>query len=107
MAGKAIDKEVKRRINDARRMIEKVMKADGNEAETRRRVERIFESLMGYNAFDHLSRERAVQGSGETEHVDFALQLEPGVDVEPVMMVEFNRVGVELALKHLKQVSSG
>jgi len=42
------------------------MKVDGNEAETRRRVERIFESVM----------------------------------------VKLKRVGVELALKHLKQVCS-
>ena len=106
MPQKAIDKELKRGIADARRMIENVMKADGNEAETRRRVERIFESVMGYNALEHLSRERAIKGSGETEHVDFAVQLEAGVDAEPVMMVELKRVGVELALKHLKQVCS-
>jgi predicted transport protein len=82
------------------------MKADGNEAETRRRVERIFELVMGYSAFDHLSRERAVKGAGETEHVDFAVQLESGPDAEPLMMVELKRVGVDLALKHLKQVTS-
>ena len=106
MARKTIDKEVRRRLHDARRLIEKLMKADGNEAETRRRVERIFETVMGYNAFEHLSRERAIRGAGETEHVDFALQLESGPDVEPVIMVELKRVGVDLALKHLKQVSS-
>lgn len=106
MAQAKIDKETRRRITDARRMIEKVMKADGNEAETRRRVERIFENVMGYDAFDHLSRERAVKGAGETEHVDFAVQLEAGQDAEPVIMVELKRVGVDLALKHLKQVTS-
>jgi hypothetical protein len=61
---------------------------------------------MGYNAFEHLSRERAVKGAGETEHVDFAVQLEPGTDAEPVIMIELKRVGVDLAIKHLKQVSS-
>jgi len=106
MARKAIDKEVRRKIFDSRRMIEQAMKADGNEAETRRRVERIFEMLMGYNVLIHLSRERAVKGAGETEHVDFAVQLEPGPDVEPIIIVELKRVGVDLALKHLKQVSS-
>ena len=64
MARKTIDKEIRRKINDSRRMIDKLFKADGNEAETRRRVERIFELLMGYDAFDHLSRERAIRGSG-------------------------------------------
>lgn len=106
MARRAIDKEVRRRITDARRIVESVMKADANEAETRRRVERIFENVMGYSAFEHLSRERAVRGAGETEHVDFAIQLEPGADVEPVIMVELKRVGIDLALKHLKQVAS-
>ncbi len=106
MPRKTIDKELRRRISDARRLIDKLMKADGNEAETRRRVERIFEKVMGYDAFVHLSRERAIRGAGETEHVDFALQLEAGPDAEPVIMIELKRVGVDLALKHLKQVSS-
>lgn len=106
MAHKNIDKELRRRISDARRLVDKLMKADGNEAETRRRVERIFERVMGYDAFVHLSRERAIRGAGETEHVDFAVQLEPGPDAEPIIMVELKRVGVDLALKHLKQVAS-
>lgn len=106
MAVKKLDKETRRKINDARRMVEKLAALDGNEAETRRRVERIFENIMGYDVFDHLSRERAVKGAGETEHVDFAVQLQPGPDVEPTIMVELKRVGVGLAKKHLKQVSS-
>lgn len=106
MARKTISKEVRRQIVDARRLVEKVLKADGNEAETRRRVERVFETLMGYDAFEHLSRERAIRGAGETEHVDFAIQLEPGIDAEPMIMVELKRVAVDLALKHLKQVTS-
>lgn len=106
MPRKTIDKKLRRRISDARRLIDKLMKADGNEAETRRRVERIFENVMGYDAFVHLSRERAIRGAGETEHVDFALQLEAGPDAEPIIMIELKRAGVDLALKHLKQVTS-
>ncbi|MFQ5957311.1 MAG: type I restriction enzyme HsdR N-terminal domain-containing protein [Candidatus Brocadiales bacterium] len=106
MPRKAIDKETRRALNDARHLIEDVMRMDGNEAETRRRVERIFEKVMGYDVLKHLSRERAVRGAGETEHVDFALQLEPGEDAKSIMMVELKRVGVDLALKHLKQVAS-
>lgn len=102
----AIDKEVKRTILDARRMIQEAEKSDCNEAETRRRIERIFESLMGYNVFRHLSRERAVRGAGETEHVDFAIQLGEGDDAKPEIMVEIKRVNVDLAPKHLRQVSS-
>lgn len=106
MARKTIDKETRRKIYDARNMINKLMKSDGNEAETRRRVERIFEKVMGYDAFGHLSRERAIRGAGETEHVDFAVQLKPGDEAEPIIMVELKRVGVDLAKKHLKQVAS-
>ncbi len=102
----ALDKETKKAILDARSMIQTAEKADCNEAETRRRVERVFESLMGYDAFRHLSRERAVRGAGETEHVDFALQLEEGDTAKPAIMIEIKRVCVDLAPKHLKQVSS-
>ncbi|HBG25543.1 MAG: hypothetical protein A2Y10_05180 [Planctomycetes bacterium GWF2_41_51] len=102
----AIDKDVRRKIIEARKIIEDVMKIDGNEAETRRRVERIFETLMGYNAFEHLSRERAVKGAGETEHVDFVVQFDRSPDAEPIMIVELKRVGIDLATKHLKQVTS-
>jgi len=87
-------------------MMREAEKDDCNEAETRRRIERIFDSLMGYDALEHLSRERAVRGAGETEHVDFAIQLASGEDAPPVIMVEIKRVGVSLKPKHLRQVSS-
>ncbi|MHC4123420.1 MAG: type I restriction enzyme HsdR N-terminal domain-containing protein [Planctomycetota bacterium] len=103
---KKVDKETRRQVRDAKRLVEKISQLDGNEAETRRRVERIFENLMGYNVLEHLSRERAVKGAGETEHVDFAIQLKSGPDAEPVIMVELKRVGVSLVKKHLKQVTS-
>lgn len=99
-------KEKRRAIRDARAIVEKSLKADVNEAETRRRIERIFENVMGYDPFVHLSRERAVRGAGETEHVDFAIQLEAGENARPVVMVEIKRVAVDLARKHLKQVAS-
>lgn len=106
MARKSIDKETRQAIRDSKSLIEHIMRLDGNEAETRRRVERIFENLLGYDSLRHLSRERAVKGAGETEHVDFTVQLEEGADAKPIIMVELKRVGVDLALKHLKQVSS-
>lgn len=106
MPRSSIDKSVRRSLLDTRRMIIEAEKADCNEAETRRRIERIFETLMGYDAFKHLSRERAIRGAGETEHVDFAIQLEQGEDAKPIIMVEIKRVNVNLAPKHLKQVSS-
>jgi hypothetical protein len=101
-----ISKEQRQAIRNAKKLIDQAMKMNGNEAETRRRVERIFGEVMGYDVFKHLSRERAVSGAGETEHVDFAIQLEPGPDAQPIVMVELKRVGSDLTKKHLKQVTS-
>ena len=106
MTRKVIDKELRREILDTRNIIQQAHKADCNESETRRRIERIFENLMGYDVFKHLSRERAVRGAGETEHVDFSIQIEEGPDAKPEILVEIKRVCVDLAPKHLKQVSS-
>ncbi len=106
MASKTMDRALRREIVDTRSMIQQAEKADCNESETRRRIERIFERLMGYDPFKHLSRERAVHGAGETEHVDFCIQIEEGQDPKPEVMVEIKRVCVNLAPKHLKQVSS-
>jgi uncharacterized protein YgfB (UPF0149 family) len=61
------DKEKRRAIRDTRAIVEQSLKADVNEAETRRRIERIFENVMGYDPFTHLSRERAVRGAGELD----------------------------------------
>lgn len=101
-----VDKEIKKAIIAAQKMIEEVQHADGNESETRRRVERLFASLMGYDVFKHLSREHAVRGAGETEHVDFAIHPNGSADSPPCIMVELKRVCVDLAPKHLKQVTS-
>ena len=106
MTRTAIDKEVKRAILDARGMIQQAEQSDSNEAETRRRIERIFQSLMGYDVFKHLSRERAVRGAGETEHVDFAIQVAEGDAAKPDILIEIKRVCINLAAKHLNQVSS-
>jgi len=102
----AIDRELRKAIRDARRMIQSAEKADVNEAETRRRIERIFESIMGYDPFIHLSREHAVRGAGETEHVDFSIQLEAGESAKPIIMVEVKRVSIDLSAKHLRQAAS-
>lgn len=106
MARFKVDKDVRRKILDARRMIQEAEKLDCNEAETRRRIERIFEILMGYDVFKYLSRERAVRGAGETEHVDFTIQVEETDDAKPIIMLEIKRINVDLGRKHLKQVSS-
>src|SRR3990172_12249719 len=94
--------DVRAAISEARRLIEEVQKMDGNEAETRRRVERMFESVTGYDAFKHLSREHAVHGAGDTEHMDFAIKLTPD---KVSMVVELKRVNVDLSKTHLKLAS--
>ena len=105
MARQKLDKEIRKALLNARKMIEEIAKADGNEAETRRRVERIFESLMGYDVLNHITREHAVHGVGDTEHCDFAIQLDKKSSV-PEILVELKRVNVDLMPKHLKQVTS-
>ena len=104
MNEKKLEKETRRALLKARKTMEATYQADCNEAETRQRVERIFEDLLGYDYIKHLSRERAVGGTGGTEHVDFAIQLEEGSEAQPVVLVELKRVGVDLVQKHLKQV---
>ena len=106
MAKQKLDKEARKNLLHARNMVEEVAKADGNEAETRRRVERIFESVMGYDALKHISREYAIHGVGDTEHCDFAIQLDHNDSPKPSMLVELKRINLNLMPKHLKQAAS-
>jgi len=106
MRKQPIDAKTRRALRDARATMEATHKADCNEAETRQRVERIFEGLLDYDYIKHLSRERAIPGAGGTEHVDFAIKVDDTADAQPVILVELKRVGLDLAPKHLKQVSA-
>jgi predicted type IV restriction endonuclease len=101
-----LDKSIKKALSNAKNLVESVLKADGNEAETRRRVERIFASVLEYDVFKHVSREYAVHGVADTEYCDFAVCLEPGKASSPDILVEIKRVGIDLVQKHLKQVAS-
>ena len=106
MIKQKLEKERRKALLNARSMIEDVARMDGNEAETRRRVERIFDLLMGYDTLKHISREHAVHGVGDTEYCDFAIQLDSKETSVPTMLVELKRVNIDLMPKHLKQVSS-
>jgi len=106
MARQKLDREVRKAILDARKLVEAVAKADGNEAETRKRIDYIFQSLMGYDTFRHISREYAVHGVGDTEHCDFAIQLDYEETSKPDFLVEIKRVNLDLSPKHLKQAAS-
>lgn len=94
--------QFKKHLRDIRGLVEDLQKKDGNEAETRRRVERIMEDICGYDAFKHLSREQSVRGAGETEHIDFTVNIKPE---EIAMVVELKRVNADLSKKHLQQAS--
>ena len=100
------DKETRKAIANARKLIENAAKADGNEAETRLRVLHIFGTVLGYDPFTHVSQEYAIHGSGDTVHCDFAIQLDHDESSQPDMLVELKRVNINLAPKHLKQAAS-
>ena len=106
MAKQKLDKETRKAILDARKWIQDVAKMDGNEAQTRARIERMFETIMGYHAFEHITREYAVHGVGDTDHCDFAIQLNLKETSKPDLLVEIKRVNIDLSLKHLKQAAS-
>lgn len=101
-----LDRETRKAILNARKLVEAVAQADGNEAETRKRIDYIFQSLMGYDTFKHISREYAIHGVGDTEHCDFAIQLDCEETSKPDFLVEIKRVNLDLAPKHLKQAAS-
>ena len=106
MAKQKLDKETRRAILEARSMIEAIAKADMNEAETRKRIDRLFETLMGYDAFKHITQEYAIHGAGDTVHCDFAIQLDHKESSKPDFLVEIKRVNIDLAPKHLRQAAS-
>jgi hypothetical protein len=101
-----LDKATRKAILEARTMIADIAKVDSNEAETRRRIERIFDTILGYDVFKHITREHAIHGVADTEHCDFAVMPDSGESETPAMIVEIKKVGINLALKHLKQVAS-
>ena len=106
MARQKLDRETRKALLEARKMIEEVAKMDGNEAETRARVRHIFGMIMGYDIFKHITAEYAIHGAGDTVHCDIAIQLEPKESSGPAMLVELKRVNIDLAPKHLRQAAS-
>ena len=106
MARQKLDKETKKALLEARKMIEEVAKRDGNEAETRARVRHIFGTIMGYDIFKHITAEYAIHGVGDTVHCDIAVQLEREESSGPNFLVELKRVNMDLTSKHLRQAAS-
>lgn len=92
---------LRKEIIAARSWVREILEADAIEAETRRRLEDIFVQVLGYDKYGDLSREKAVKGVGDTEHVDFAVKIEG----EFKFFVELKRVSAALAPKHIKQAA--
>ncbi len=101
----ALDKQTKKAIIDAKAMIEEAIRADLNEAETGRRIERFLDSLMGYDVFKHVTREHAIHGVGDADYCDFAIQIDEEKKT-PTVLIEIKKATMELATKHLKQAAS-
>jgi predicted type IV restriction endonuclease len=101
-----LNKDIKKTIMEARSWVEAIAKADSNEAETRKRIDRILESLLGYDTFKHLTQEYAISGVGDTVHCDIAIQLSHEESSKPDMLIEAKRVNIDLAPKHIKQAAS-
>lgn len=101
-----LDKETRKALLSARSMIEAVAKADGNEAETRKRVDHVFGTLMGYDTFKHITSEYAIHGVGDTVHCDIAVKIDREETSAPALLVELKRVNIDLTSKHLRQAAS-
>ncbi len=106
MVRQKVDPRTRKALLDARKLMLEVARIDGNEAETRRRVERLFGSLCGYDVFRHLTREYAIHGVGNTEYCDFAIRIDNTEGSGPAVLVELKKVNTDLAPKHLKQAAS-
>ncbi|MDO9581235.1 MAG: type I restriction enzyme HsdR N-terminal domain-containing protein [Bacteroidales bacterium] len=106
MAKHGLDKDIKKTILEARSMVETIAKADSGEAETRARIDHIFQTLMGYNRFKHMTEEYAIKGAGDTTHCDIAIQLDHEESSKPDMFIECKRVNIDLAPKHVRQAAS-
>lgn len=106
MAKRGLDKDIRKAIVEARSMVEAIAKVDASEAETRRRIDHIFEILMGYDRFKHITEEYAVKGAGDTTHCDIAVQLGHEEESKPEMFVECKKVNINLTQKHIGQAAS-
>ena len=106
MARQKLDKETRKAILDVRRKVEDLAKKDGSEAETRKNIYYIFETLMGYDIYKHITSEYAIYAAGETVHCDIAVQLDLKESSKPDFLVELKRVNMDLTPKHLRQAAS-
>ncbi len=102
----SLDKDIKKAISEARHLVEASVKADSNEAETRKRIDRILETLLGYDTFKHITHEHEIHGVGDAVHCDIAIQLDHEEQSKPEVVIEVKRVNIDLAPKHIRQAAS-
>jgi len=102
----SLDKAAKTAISNARKLVEENARADGNEAETRKRIDYILEKLLGYDTFKHITQEYAVHGAGDTVHCDLAIQLSHEKQSKPDILIEVKRANIDLGQKHIRQAAS-
>lgn len=94
----------KNSVLQAIKLMSDAMQANYNESETRRRLEVIFSSVLGYDLFKHISAEDAISGPGAGEFVDYSIKV--ANDTKPDILVEVKRVGLSLSQRFLKQTIS-
>jgi len=94
-------KEFKKRVKELRPLISESREKELNEAETRRRLEKVLTELLGYDAFSDLSGELMVRGTG-TDHLDYAVKLNGQLRI----IIEVKPACTTLGEKHLRQVIS-
>jgi len=102
----SLDKATKKALLEACRLVEANAKADGNEAETRKRTDRILETLMGYDIFKHLTSEYQIRGAGDAVYCDIAIQTSHEEPSKPDIIIEVKRVNIDLSPKHIRQAAS-
>ena len=106
MAKQKLDKETKKALLDARKMIGALAKVDGNETETRKHVNHIFGTVMGYDILNHITSEYAIPSAGGALHCDIAVIINRAEASAPDLLVELKRVNIDLTPRHLRQAAS-
>ena len=104
MARQKMDKETKKNILKARKWIEDIAQKDANEAETRKRIYDICETLMGYRD-EHISWEYEIPTAGENVRCDLAILIDQNESSKPNLLVEVKKVNMDLVKKHVGQAA--
>lgn len=89
---------IKAALRKIRPLLVDSRKRDLNEADTRNRVERLLENVLGYDLFKHVSGEEPV----EHRAADYAIRL----NGKPVLLIEIKSIQTKLKDNHVFQVKN-